>query len=67
MDHQNNFGPKVMYAALLLLLLGLAMYPGEAAAQTKKARSQKVAKNSPASKPLFRDPIYDGAADPVVI
>jgi hypothetical protein len=43
----------------LLLLLGLLLGPASAWAQRPVGRL--------APKPLFRDPVYDGAADPVLI
>lgn len=33
----------------------------------QQSAAQKKAEGKPAPKPLFRDPIYDGAADPVII
>ncbi len=48
--------PRNTVSLCLLLLLGCAAAPGLAAETTR-----------PAAKPLFRDPIHDGAADPVVV
>jgi hypothetical protein len=47
------------YQILLLLIIFLAL--------GKSVHAQKNRQGNPAPKPLFRDPVYDGAADPVVI
>ncbi len=47
------------YQILLLLIAVLALGNG--------AYAQNSRQGKPAPKPLFRDPVYDGAADPVVI
>lgn len=66
-------------ASILLLFCFLFLsLPAEVFAQKKQEKKeQKKRKNEPrrlaksggkkAAKPLFRDPVYDGAADPVVI
>lgn len=51
---------KKMYKALSLLLLLITLVPGTALSQKKG--NMKIA-----DKPLFHDPVFDGAADPTVI
>ncbi|WP_242692245.1 family 43 glycosylhydrolase [Aridibaculum aurantiacum] len=48
--------PGIMYLLFLMVIAGTAC-----------AVSSRSAKGVPAPKPLYRDPIYDGAADPVII
>lgn len=51
-----------MKVILLLLLALTCLTAGAEAALSEAAREGKVA-----AKPLFRDPVHDGAADPVVV
>lgn len=48
---------------VLAAMLAVIMLAGCAGMTTRSCPSERIA----ADKPLFRDPIYDGAADPVVI
>ncbi|MEI6945847.1 family 43 glycosylhydrolase [Paraflavisolibacter sp. H34] len=51
----------------LLLALGLAALCGGSTACVQSKKTQKNAAATVAPKPLFRDPIYDGAADPEIV
>jgi hypothetical protein len=50
-----------------LLILCLAAATSRLSAETESATTTLPPEGKVASKPVFRDPVYDGAADPVVI
>ncbi|MBJ6108015.1 glycosyl hydrolase [Hymenobacter sp. BT523] len=55
---------RLLAGSLLAMALAVAA-PGQTMAQ--KAGAKPAATARPAPKPLFRDPVYDGAADPVIV
>ena len=50
-----------------VLFIALAILAFQTAAAQEKSRDRKSTTGVLAPKPVFRDPVYDGAADPIVI
>lgn len=56
-----------MTTLLRCLLCASLLAGGHASAETRPAPAPASAQGKVAAKPLFRDPVFDGAADPVVV
>jgi hypothetical protein len=54
-----------VFCLCLLVLAGL--FSGTVAGRKRSAADKSAREGKVAPKPLFRDPVYDGAADPVVV
>ena len=62
---RHNVANMILSKICVLIILATAVFPFAAQAeQTEKTGINKQGKI--AAKPLFRDPVYDGAADPVL-